>query len=849
VLRIATASVLASRVRLALTALAVVLGVSFVSGTFVLTDSIDRAFGQLLTDIGEGVDAYVNPAEDVDASSGAPGIDASGGALLDESVLDEVRAVDGVASAVGSVEGVAVVVGADGEVVGGQGPPQLGGSWDGGLGAAALRDGREPEGPGELLVDVTTFERAGFTLGDTVTVLVPGGPRELELVGTVGFGEEDNLLGATLALVTLDAAQELFDKPDGLDQVVVTAADGVDADDLVARIDAAVGGPDVEVVSAADQQAQDQQAVTEGLAFLDTVLLAFAGISLFVAGFLIVNTFSITVAQRTREFALLRAVGASGRQVRAVVVVEAVAVGLAGGALGLLGGVALAELLQLAFGAFGADFPDGGIVVAPRTVVASFTISVLVTTLAALAPARRASRVSPVEALRGTGAVAPDHVGVARTVVGLLLVVVGGAGLAVGLLVEGQGVALVGAGVAALFVGVALLAPFVARPVTAVLGVVLGRGVVARLARANAGRNPARTAATASALMVGVALVTFVSIVAASVTASLGTLFEEQFGADLAVQAQGGFGTLPRDLAPQLREVDGVGSVSNVRIAGGRLDDGGDVLVAGVDPAVVDDHLRIGPSQGALAALEPGTVMVSQGVADDRDLGPGDEVVLSLPAAQDARLEVVGTFAERDLLGTDWIVPLVAWPDLVGQGTDTLVSVRFAPDVDRDAVRADVEAVTEAYPGVAVQDVGEVLASTQAQVDGLLNVLIGLLALALVIAVIGIVNTLALSVLERTREIGLLRAVGMARRQVRRAVRLEAVLVALFGAGLGVLLGVGFGAALVTTLADDGITTLVVPGGRIAVYLVGAGLAGVLAAALPARRAARLDVLRAVTVE
>lgn len=851
--RLATASVLASKLRLALSAVAVVLGVAFVSGTFVLTDSIDAAFGDLLTEVTAGVDAYVSPAAgDQALGDGPPGLDTSGRSTLDESLLDDVLAVDGVAAATGSVEGVAIVVDRDGEPVGGQGPPQLAFSWDEGEGSAVtLREGAAPTGPDEIAIDVTTAGATGYAIGDTVEVLLPDtGVQEFILTAIVGFGEEDNLLGATLTLFDLPTAQDLFGKVGELDQIIVQAAEDVSVADLVVDLDAAVGGDKVEVVSAADQQQQDQREITDGLAFLDVILLSFAGVALFVGAFIILNTFSIIVGQRTREFALLRAVGASTRQVRTVVVLEGLLVGVLGGTAGLVLGIAFSQGLQAVFGAMGTDFPDGGIVIAPRTVVASYAVAIIITLISSLGPARRAARIAPVEALRGTGALDTAHVGRGRTSVGAALALVGGGLIAAGLSGVGASpAALVGGGVAATFVGITLLAPWLARPVTGLFGAVLGGSVVARLARANAARNPGRTSSTASALMIGVALVTFISVLAASITATVGTLFDDQFGADLAIRSQGGFGSVPNAFADEARGLDGVESVATVPLAAGRIDDE-QLLLAGVDPTIIDDHLALEASDGALSALADGGILLGRDALEARDLEVGDTVTLTLPAIEAAELEVIGTFTNIDLLGTDWVVSLGTYRATVGEvGQPSSVSLIFADGVDREAVRADVEALASAYPGVAVQDVGEVLAAAEDQVDQVLNVIIALLALALVIAVIGIVNTLALSVLERTREIGLLRAVGMLRAQVRAAIRREAVLVSLFGATLGIALGGGFASALVTASMWDDPGTLALPAGRIAVYFAGAGVAGVLAAVLPARRAARLDVLQAVTAE
>lgn len=849
-LRLAAKSLGGNVLRLALTALAVVLGVSFVAGTFVLTDSIDSAFDDLFAEANAGIDVYVNPVTEVDfGGGGPPGIDQSGGATLDEALLDDVLAVDGVADAVGLVEGIAPLVSPDGERIGGAGPPTLGFSWAGEDGPITLREGEPPTGPDDVVIDVTTFEEQGFALGDTVTVLLAAGPTEFTIVGASGFGEEDNLLGATTASFTLERAQEVFDKEGRFDQIAIAAAEGVDTRELTEAVgDVVAVDGEIEVVSVDEQIAEQTAELDEGLAFLDVVLLSFAGVSLFVGAFLIVNTFSIVVAQRMREFALLRAVGASAAQLRRMVLVEAGIVGLVGGTLGLLGGIGLSEALRAIFGAVGADFPDGGLVLRPRTFIASYVLSLLVTIGAALLPALRAARVAPVEALRGTGAADSERIGRPRTVVGVLLGVAGTVALLVGLFLDTpEPAALVGGGVAGLFVGVALLAPWIAPPVVEFLGGIFGSTVRGRLARRNASRNPTRTSTTASALMIGVALVSFISILAASITASIGALFEEQFQADLVLSGQGGFGTLPRSLADEVAEIDGVASVAASRLTIAQTEDGADVFVNGAPADVVDEHIDYGVDPSVYADLaDPGTVVVAEGVAVRDGLAAGDTIRLDFPAQRDVALEVVGIATDDEVLDGGYLVDLATYEEVVGGGSDSSVSVVYEPEVDRDAVRDRVEEVAGAYPGTDVQDRNELLLSVQERVNGLLNIMIGLLGLALVIAVIGIVNTLALSVLERTREIGLLRAVGMVRGQVRSIVYREAMLVAVFGALLGVVLGAFFGWALVTALADEGIDILVFPVGRLVVYVALSALAGVGAALLPARRAARLDVLDAI---
>ncbi len=848
--RVALASVLGNKIRLALTALAIVLGVAFVSGSFVLTDSIDAAFGNLLAEANAGVDVYVNPQQVLEQN--VTTAQAGGGPALPEDLVADVAAVDGVAQAVGGVEGSAQVISRDGEPVGGMGPPTLAFSWAGPAeeGPLTLQQGREARSPDEITMDAGTAESTGYAVGDTVPVALSDGIRDFQLVGITGFGAADNLLGATIVTFDLATAQQVLDREGEVTSISVSAEPGVDAATLRDRIDQALGSTSAEVVTAEDQQAEDQAEITQGLSFLTIGLQAFAGIALFVGLFLIVNTFSIIVAQRTREFALLRAVGASRRQVQLAVIVEALAVGLVAGVLGLVAGIGLSQLMRTIFNAVGLGFPDGGLIVEPRTIVVSLVLGLVVTALASVAPARRASRISPMEALR-EGAGADDaRVGTRRTITGAVLAALGAVAIAAGLALDvPQPAAIVGAGVAATFIGVALLAPYLAAPVAAVVGALPARlGIAGRLGRNNAAGNPKRTASTASALMIGVALVSFVSIFAASATASVNELFAAQLGSDYTITPQGfGGSSVPSGVAPALDDLDETGAVMAIRTAP-LQSDGTSSSMTAIDPTIVEQLLSLAPSDGALAALQDGGVLLPEDVATDRGIAVGDTVEAQFVSSQQT-LDVVGTFANTDVTGSTWVTSEATFDELIGDGTTLLVLADAADGTDAATARTAIDTALEDFPGVQVQDQAELAESLRSQVDQLLNVIVGLLGLALVIALIGIVNTLALSVFERTREIGLLRAVGMTRRQVRSMVRWESVIVAVFGAGLGVVVGSVFGWALVRASADQGLQVLEFPAGRLVTYMVVAGLAGVLAAVFPARRAARLDVLEAVTTE
>ncbi len=847
--RVALASVLGNKIRLALTALAIVIGVAFVTGSFVLTDSIDRAFGNLLADVNEGTDVYVNGVSDVETSIVED--DPGQGATVPEEVADEVLAVEGVAEVVPLVEGVARVVSPDGEAVGGMGPPTFALSWSGPqeTGPLTLREGRAADGPDEATLDAATAETTGYQVGDTLRVQLADGMHEFELVGITGFGDEDSMLGATAVTFDLATAQALLDQEGEYNQIAVMGTGDVSPEELRDRIEGAITAGDVEVVTASDELASQQEEVREGLSFINIALLTFAGIAVFVGIFLIVNTFSIIVAQRTREFALLRAVGASARQVRLAVVVEAMVVGLVAGILGIAAGIGLSELMRAVFDAIGFGFPDGGLVLQTRTIIVAMVLGVVVTTIASIGPSRRASRVSPMEALRADAGGEADTPGRGRTVVGAIAAVAGVIGLAMGLAdVVPQPAIAAGAGAALAFVGVALLAPYLAGPAATLIGALPSRrGVPRRLARNNADDNPKRTASTASALMIGVALVSFVSIFAASATASVNVLFTEQLGSDYTVSPAGfGPGGVPPGLTADLEERSELGAVSPAQGVPVSIDDDTESLMA-VDGDVIEQLVFLDVVEGGTEQLDGG-VLVHEERAEADGLALGDAIDVQFEGAA-ASLAVEGIFANRDLIGTDLITDVATLESAGVSGTNFLVLANGAEGVDAATSRAAVDEVADAYVGVQVQDQAEMAESMRGQVDTLLNVIIGLLALALIIALIGIVNTLALSVFERTREIGLLRAVGMTRAQVRSMVRWESVIVSVFGAVLGVAVGAVFGWSLVTASADSGLEVLEFPTTRLVVYVVVAAIAGVLAAVLPARRAARLDILRAVTTE
>jgi putative ABC transport system permease protein len=845
--RVVRRGLLARKLRLVLTAISISLGVAFVSGTFVLGDTMTATFDQLYAGLTKGTDVTVR-SESAFTDTTTLGATKP----FDAAVLDRVQAVDGVEAVAGVVTGYALVLDKNGDPVQPGGAPTLGANFPseaetaaGLSGGFTLRSGDAPQGSAEVALDAATAKKTGFAPGDRVTILFAGGPATFTVSGIAGFGEADNLAGATMAAFDLPTAQQVLGKVGVFDSIDVAAEPGVGAEELRDRISAALPNG-LEAVTTDEVVAESSKAVADALGFFTTALLGFAGISLLVGALIIWNTFSILVAQRTRELALLRAVGASRRQVRLSVVAEALVVGLVAAALGLGLGVGVAAGLRAVLGVAGIEVPTTTLQVEPRTVVAALLVGVVVTVLAALLPARQATKVAPIAALRAVDAPAKP-IGRVRIALGVTLTALGGAGLAWSIAEEGQ-LSLAGIAMLLTLAGVLVLAPVIGGAVTRVVGVPLARlgGTTAKLARQNALRNPRRTASTATALMIGLALVSTVTVVASSMKASVAEVVADSNRADFILKAasQAAPG-LPPTLAEQLRAVDGVDTVAEVRYGAAQVD-GATTFVAAVDPATVDAAADLQVKSGSIAALDDRSVFVSTKVAQQRGWGIGDAVEITYAQTGAQRFTLAGTFANTAMMGSDYLTTLATHDANGGAPLDMAVLVVAQPGVDLDQLRTRMDTVVAAYPNAQLDDAASFSESQAQTIDQLLAIVTMLLALAVIIALLGIVNTLALSVFERTRELGLLRAVGMTRRQVRAVVRWESVIVAVLGALLGAVLGLAFGVALTRGLAGEGLSVVDVPGARLAFYVVAAAFAGVLAAIAPARRAAKVDVLRAV---
>lgn len=830
----------ANSLRFALTAASVVLGVAFVAGSFVFTDTINARFETLFTDVYAGVDATVRPD-----GQGAGG---PNGDSFDQAVLEAVLATEGVETAAGGVGGFAQLIDADGNPIGGQGPPTLGFSWtdEAALNVLRLEDGngRAPAAGDEVAIDVATAAAHGFEIGDTVTVQTVTGSGDYVIVGLASFGTEDNLAGATLTAFELSEAQRVFDLEGRFTAIDVIASDGVAPETLVDDLSTALAGPEgrsLEVVTGEQQTQEELDDITTGLGFMTNALLAFAGIALFVGGFVIQNTFRITVAQRTRELALLRALGAGRGQVTAVVLLEAVIIGVLASAVGVVAGIGLAEGVKAAMGAIGIGMPDGPLTIEPRTVVVAMAVGLIVTVFSALLPARRAAAVAPIEAMGEPGARTTRRSLRTRSVVGVSLATMGAVVMAAGLAAaDTTTLFLVGLGAVGLFLGASTLAPLFAAPVARLLALPL-RGISGTLARENTIRQPRRTASTASALMIGVALVALVSIVASSIKDSVTDTLEQDVAADLIISTSTSLDGVSPVAVDELRAVEELSAVSPI-LMGTATVAGEEVNIAGVDPATIDRVYNVG-SYVELESIGDGLV-VAEGVAEARGWEIGEMVTVEY-GTESVETELVGIY-EGSVIG-NYLISADSFTRRIGDGTITLTMARLADGVDLDDGRAAAEQALVGFPNIDVETKSETVAAAEAEVDQLVALFSGLLGLALVIALLGIANTLALSIVERTREIGLLRAVGFSRRQVRSMIRWEAVMTAVFGAIMGVAIGTAIGFGVVSSLADQGLGSFALPGIRLAIWVGAAAVAGVVAAIGPARKAARLNVLDAIS--
>ena len=845
----------ARKLRTALTALAVVLGVAMISGTYVLTDTIDKAFSDVFQTASQGVDVSVTGAKPAGFGSDQTS------PPIEESLLGKVQAVDGVRVAEAGVFQQVSIRDKKGDSIGTGGAPNfIASNSNPPFNAFRYVQGAPPRTADQAALDQKTADDKGFKVGDQVTVVGLPGAKRYTVTGIAKFGTESSLAGASVAITTLPEAQRMAGYQGKVDSISAAADPGVSPTELKTRVAAALQGDKVTVRTGqeeADRQASDLQ---DQLSFLQTGLLVFAGIAVFVGAFVIYNTFSITVAQRTRELALLRTLGATRRQVLRSIVIEAVVIGFGAAVIGLLGGLLIAQGLQALFKAVGADLPDTGSVIKSRTIIVALLVGTVVTVIASLAPALRSTRIAPVVALR-EGLVEHRRGGRIRTVVAVLLAILG-----VGLLVAGlfggasggSAAALMGLGALIVFLAVAMLSPLLVRPLAALIGRPLQSitGITGRLARENTLRNPGRTAVTAAALMIGVALVAFVAIFAAGLRGSIDKSVDGTFPAgNLIVVNQDGFTPISEQAATAVREIPGVDNVAAVRIASAKVaGHTGTTPVIGIDTGAAASLYKADWKEGSSATFaqlgEDGVVVdANSGIGKGKKVG--DKLILTTPTGKQVTYTIKGLLDEGDfsLLGGGIVVPNDRLSRDFNVKADAFIFVDFADGANPTQTRAAIDRTLAArFPNAESQTRQEFKDNQNAQLDPLLILIYVLLALSVLVSLFGIVNTLALSTYERTRELGMMRAIGTSRRQVRSMVRQEAVITSLIGAVLGVVLGVLFALLISRPLADEGFT-LTFPIGTLILLLVLAAVFGVIAAIGPARRAARLDVLRALAYE
>ncbi|MFI7063204.1 ABC transporter permease [Kribbella sp. NPDC050124] len=884
-IRFAFQGLLARKLRTALTAIGVVLGVSLISGTYVLTDSITGAFDSIITENYKNTDAAITGKTSFDAADdgtvSAPPFDAG--------LLDEVRELPEVGIAGGNVFGEAQLIGKDGKAVVFGGAPNLGFSVDPALpqfNSLTLVSGDWPK-PGEVVVDTHSAEEKGFAPGDTIRVQARGPAEEMRIAGLVEFGAVSSIGGATLAGFEVGTAQRLFDKSGKLDQILIAAKAGTSVQQLIDAVQPILP-PQTQIRSAEDQAAEETAEITGFLSFLETFLLVFGGIALFVGSFVIANSLSITIAQRTREFATLRTLGAARRQILGTVVLEALLTGFVSAVIGLFLGLAIAAGLFKLFDSVGFTMPNNGLVFQTRTIVVALLVGVLVTVLASLRPAWRATRVPPIAAVREGATLAPGPLHRFRPVGAALLAAAGIGLVVVGLFADGLSttalLSCLGAGVLLLFIGIALFSARLVRPLAAVSDPIARWAVVVLTALIwpfilvplwavrrlfgrhpefprvlpdrpavaiggqNSRRDPHRTASTAAALMIGLALVTLVATLGAGIIKPFEQAVDGIFSADYAITAQNNFSPLPPTVAAAVAEVPAVEEVTSVR--GGQAQAfGKTITITAVDaeaPQLLTFDWRDG-SQAALGELGTDGAIVDAEYADDHGLTLGSRFPMVMATGATLQLQVRGIF-RPPAGGSPFGNVTISTTTFDSASTQpmnvfTFVNVRGGVSAENTAA---LENALQPFPNAKAMTREEFKKAQTDSVKSLLNVLYVLLALSVLVSLFGIVNTLVLTVFERTRELGMLRAIGLTRGQVKRMIRQESVITALIGAVIGIVLGLVLASLLAARLEE---VTFTVPTGQLVIFAVVAVVVGIFAAIWPARRAARLNPLEALQYE
>jgi putative ABC transport system permease protein len=843
----------ARKLRATLTALAIFFGVAMIAGTLMLTDTINSSFDDIFQSANARTDVTVKPRETVEDSRGGEP------PALDAAVLPRVLAVDGVAEAAGSIFDASIaILGDDGKRIGPHGPPHLAaGTVPPRFNPWTYVLGRAPRNPDEVAIDNFTTKEEKYRIGERVRIAGTSGVKAYTIVGVGRFGSDIPLGGASIALFTPAEAQRLTGKVGRFDEILVAADPGVSPAALKARI-AAKMPPSVTVRTGEETAAADSQNVKEGFSFLSTALLIFGGIALFVGSFLIFNTFSITVSQRTREFGMLRTLGASGRQVLATVMLEALLIGLVGSLVGIAGGIGFVAMITALFKALGFDLPTSGLVISAGTIVVGLAVGLISTAIASILPALRATRVTPLEALRDPGSPIRARPRPWRTALATGVTLLGAALILLGLFgTDSAGAAfqLMGAGLLALFIGVAMLSNRLVRPLATVIGWPIERlrGVTGELARENTLRNPSRTTTTAAALMIGLALVTFVATFASALNKSFDEALDKTFVGDLALVNTDGFSRIPAKVADEVRNVPGVAAVSPLASGNGNIAGVGKQTINAIDPETVSRVAKIDwvhGSNATLAQLGEDGAIVESSFGEDHGIDEGDAVQVTTPTGKRATYFVRGSARDKPkLLFNSITISRATFARDFAVTSDDVDLVKFAPGASFAAARHRIDAaLARVFPNVESRSQKELKEDQRKQINQLLVLIYALLALSVVISLFGVVNTLVLTIHERTREIGMLRAIGTSRSQVRRMIRYESVITAMIGAIIGAALGLVLAIVAVKALEDEGFV-LSIPYPLLIVMLLLAAIAGVAAAVAPARRAARIQVMEALQYE
>lgn len=834
--------------------IAVVAGVSFVAGSFVLADSLTKSFDQLIEELVADVDLQVRSAEAFENDAFGGGDERT---PIPLEVLDIVAATDGVSIAEPDLDGNIQVLDAEGETLTTAGGPLFGVMWSGedGLTGATLKEGKAPVGPSELALDKATATREGFELGETITYVTDTGTWEGQLVGTLGTSDSDSFIGASVLALDIPTALDRYDAQGFVDTINIGVEQGVDPETVrTALAEALPSG--TEIVTNVELIEEAQEQVGDIISVFGTGLLIFAFVTAFVAAFIINNVFQITIGQRLRELALLRAIGASGRQVRRLISTEALAIGIIGTILGILGGLGVAKFIVWGFNQAGGGFPSPSLILNLRTVIVASIVGIGVTMLSVVIPSRRAAKIPPVAAMRpelGFAAIRSR-----RLVIGTVLALIGGAMFIIGLFVSPGGttglIVLAGGGGLLLFMGVASLSATVASPVTRAIGWPIAKlfKTPGRLARDNVARTPRRTSSSAAALMIGVALVSAAAVFASSLRNSLASALERAVTADYIIQLPGGGdgpgGGFTPDVIRSLSELPEIEAATPVRFVSAQVDD--DVKgIGAVDADQAVELVDLDVKQGDIGALSPTSIAVYDESADSANLAVGDEIDV-LFASGDTRTLTVDVIFSDNSFGINWFIDVELLDQVTrGGASDFFGFAKLSDGVSPSQGDVAVDRLADQFPQVEIVSNAEFLQQQEDQINQILILITFLLAFAIIIAVIGISITLALGVFERTREIGLLRAVGMNRRQTRRAVRWEAVIVSTFGAIVGILLGTFLGIVLSLAVPDNVISELAFSPGIVVLILIGAVIAGLFAALYPSYKASSMNVLEAIATE